>query len=67
MNLSIVVTYLRVSVLEKVRVPLAGDFWVEKEFVMQRKLICLVTVLLNALKISWNARLSGMPSNPFFR
>ena len=34
---------------------------------MQRELVWLVTVLLNALKISWKARLSGMQSNPFGR
>ena len=34
---------------------------------MQRELVWPVTVLLNALKISWKARLSGMQSNPFGR
>ena len=34
---------------------------------MQRELVWLVTVLLNALKISWKARLSSMQSNPFGR
>ena len=34
---------------------------------MQRELVWLVTALLNALKISWKARLSGMQSNPFGR
>ena len=34
---------------------------------MQRELVWLVTVLLNTLKISWKACLSGMQSNPFGR
>ena len=34
---------------------------------MQRELVWLVTVLLNALKILWKARLSSMQSNPFGR
>ena len=34
---------------------------------MQRELVWLVTVLLNALKISWKVGLSGMQSNPFGR
>ena len=46
----------------KVREPLAGLGFTD-ELLMQRELVWLVTVLLNALKISWKARLSGMQSN----
>ena len=48
--------------------PLADDFLGrERDLLMQIKLVRLVTVLLNALKISWKARLSGKQINPFGR
>ena len=55
------------SVLERCENLKQMSFRVEKELLMQRELVWLVTVLLNALKISWKVRLSGMQSNPFGR